>query len=457
MKNLTGSENPQTFAELDCSEEFTGEVHGELVFLSVINTFLSITAFLGNTLILVALRKDTSIHPSSKLLYRNLAITDLCVGIIAEPLNVAYWISVVKKRWDICHYAYLTVYFASVTLCGVSLITLTAISVDRLLALLLGLKYRQVVTLKRTRFIAIGGWIVSVVSASTLFLNLLIFSLCQYIVIAFCSVTTICAYTKLFMSLRHNQIHGRNDVFQGQSSQANTLNKARYRKAVYSALWVQVTLVICYLPYVIAAALTPQRGMPLSTYLALQCTATLVYLNSSLNPQKTIREFYCSAEFTGEVHGELVFLSVVNTILSITAFWGNTLILVALRKDTSIHPSSKLLYRNLAITDLCVGIIVEPLYVAHWTSVVNKIWDICYYTYLTAYFPSVTLCSVSLVTLTAISVDRLLALLLGLRYRQVVTLRRTHSIVIGGWIVSIVGASTSFLNILIVSLINSSN
>ena len=100
-----------------------------------------------------------------------------------------------------------------------------------------------------------------------------------------------------------------------------------------------------------------------------------------------IAELYCSVEFTGEVHGELVFLSVINTFLSITAFLGNTLILVALRKDTSIHPPSKLLCRNLAITDLCVGIIVEPLYVAHWTSVVNKIWDICYYTYLTCIFP----------------------------------------------------------------------
>ena len=66
-----------------------------------------------------------------------------------------------------------------------------------------------------------------------------------------------------------------------------------------------------------------------------------------------------------EVHGELVFLSVINTVLSITAFWGNSLILVALHKDTSIHPPSKLLYCNLAITDLCVGIIVEPLNVAH--------------------------------------------------------------------------------------------
>ena len=197
--------------------ELTGEVHGKLVFLSVINIVLSITAFWEKSLILVALYKDTSIHPPSKLLYRNLAITDLCVGIIVEPLNVAHWTSVVNKRWDICYYTYLTAYFAGVTLCSVSLITLTAISVDRLLALLLGFRYRQVVTLKRTRLIAIGGWIVSVAGASTSFLNLLIVSLYQYIVTAFCLVTTICAYTKIFTSLRHNQIHGQNHVVQADN------------------------------------------------------------------------------------------------------------------------------------------------------------------------------------------------------------------------------------------------
>ena len=230
-KNFTGDENLRTVAEeLSCSAELTGEVHGELVFLSVINISLSTTAFLGNTLILVALRKNTSIHPPSKLLYRNLAITDLCVGIILEPVLVAQCISVVNRRWAICYYAYFTGYFAGVTLCSVSLITLTAISVDRLLALLLGLRYRQVVTLKRTRLIAISGWIVSVVGASTSFLNLLIVSLYQYITTAFCLVTTIYAYTKIFMSLRHNQIHGQNHVVQGQSSQVNTVNKAAYRK-----------------------------------------------------------------------------------------------------------------------------------------------------------------------------------------------------------------------------------
>ena len=162
----------------------------------------------------------------------------------------------VNKRWDICYYT-LTAYFPDVTLFSVSLITLITISVDRRLALLLGLRYRQVVTLKRTCLIAIGGWIVSVVGASTSFLNPPIVSLYVYIVIAFCLLTTICAYTKLFMSLRYNQIHGQNHVqhvVQGQSSRVNTLNKARYRKVAYSTLWVQVTLVICYLPYGIAVA-----------------------------------------------------------------------------------------------------------------------------------------------------------------------------------------------------------
>ena len=102
MKNFTEGENQKTIVVLSCSAEFTAEVHGQLIFLSIANIFLSITAVLGNSLILVALHKETSLHPPSKLLYRNLAVTDFCVGTIAEPLHLVYWISVVKGKWDIC-------------------------------------------------------------------------------------------------------------------------------------------------------------------------------------------------------------------------------------------------------------------------------------------------------------------------------------------------------------------
>ena len=284
LENFSEYENHKTDQGLFCSAEFLRGVESELIFLSALNIFFSVTAFVGNTLILVALHKETSLHPPSKLLYRNLAITDLCVGIIAEPLIVTYWTSAVKERWDICYYANRAQTFSGYTLCSVSLLTLTAISVDRLLALLLGLRYRQVVTLRRTCITAIGFWILPMVASSTLFWNSPIRSWCQYMGTVLCLVTTIFAYTKIFFSLRHNQIHVQNHVAQGQPSQAIPLNIARYRKAVYSAIWVQGTLVVCYLPYSIASILARQRGISLSVYRALDLTLSLLYLNSSLNP-----------------------------------------------------------------------------------------------------------------------------------------------------------------------------
>ena len=284
LKNFSEDKTHKTVQELFCSAEFVRGVESELIFLSALNIFFFVTAFLGNTLILVALHKETSLHPPSKLLYRNLAITDLCVGIIVEPLYVTNWTSVVKERWDICYYSLRTAAFSADTLCVVSALTLTAISVDRLLALLLGLRYRQVVTLRRTSITVLGFWILSIVGASTIIWSLFITTWDLRIVTAFCVVTIIFAYTKIFCTLRHNQIHFQNHVAQGQPSQAIPLNIARYRKAVYSALWVQGTMVICYLPYVIVVALALSRGMSSSLHRAWQFTVTLVYSNSSLNP-----------------------------------------------------------------------------------------------------------------------------------------------------------------------------
>ena len=280
--NFTEDEDQKTFKKIDCSAEFyTRGVNGELIFLSSLNIILSIAAFLGNTLILVALNKESSLHLPSKLLYRNLAITDLCVGIVVGPLAVIYWISVLTERWDICFYADSAVGFAGYTLCSVSLFTLTAISVDRLLALLLGLRYKQVVTYKRTCITAIFFWILSIGGSAFFFIPVIISSF-QYLVTATCLITTILSYTKIFFFLRHNQINVHKHVTQGQLNQS--LNMVRYRKAVNSALWVQVTLVICYLPFGIAVALTPQKEYSLSVYLARQFTSTLIFLNSSLNP-----------------------------------------------------------------------------------------------------------------------------------------------------------------------------
>ena len=99
-----------------------------------------------------------------------------------------------------------------------------------------------------------------------------------------CQFTSIFSYTKTFCTLRLNQIHIQHYGSLRQPSQATPLNILRYRKAVTSALWVQVTMTFCYLPYGIVEILRLQTGLSSSLYLSIQFTANLVLLNSSLNP-----------------------------------------------------------------------------------------------------------------------------------------------------------------------------
>ena len=254
------------------------------IYFSAVNIFLSITAFLGNFLILVALNKETSLHPSSKLLYSCLATTDLLVGLVSQPLAVTYWMSLVHEHWSLCRYARGAVYISGIALCGVSLLTLTAISVDRLLALLLGIRYRQIVTLKRTYIITATFWILSVAAGSISISHSRIIRWYSIIVIALCSVISIASYTKIFRTLRHHQAQVQDHV-QQQPSQGTALNMERYRKAVSSALWVQLALAVCYVPKFIILVVINHSKTYSSRLVVIDVIASiLVYFNSTLNP-----------------------------------------------------------------------------------------------------------------------------------------------------------------------------
>lgn len=98
-----------------------------------------------------------------------------------------------------------------------------------------------------------------------------------------CLVTAILSYTKIFFAIRRHQIDVKQRTQQQQTNQT-ILNIARYRKAVYTALWVQAVLVVCYLPYSIVIALFSHESISSSYFVSWTVTVSLVYLNSSLNP-----------------------------------------------------------------------------------------------------------------------------------------------------------------------------
>ena len=279
-----GGTQTEVHQALLCSSSLVAGLQQKLIYFSAVNIFFSITAFLGNFLILVALNQETSLHPPSKLLYRCLATTDLLVGLVSQPLAVTYWMSLVHEHWSLCLYAGVVAYSSSFALCGVSLLTLTAISVDRLLALLLGIRYRQIVTLKRTCIITATFWILSVAAGSFSVSHTRISDWYVIILISSCAVVSIASYRKIFRTLRHRQAQVQNHV-QQQPSQTTALNIEKYRKAVNSALWVQLALVVCYVPkFIMLLVITYIKTYSSHVIVIDGITNILMYFNSTLNP-----------------------------------------------------------------------------------------------------------------------------------------------------------------------------
>lgn len=233
--------------------QLSANVRVDNIVVAAVNILFSVTASSSNILILIALRKVTSLHPPTKLLLQCLAITDLGVGLISQPLMA---IPMLLPNFDvniICHECYYLFWSLSTTLCGVSVFASTALSVDRLLALFWGLRYRQVVTLKRVRAVIASGCLTALLTvlvwyfrAETARSIIIIFSTLSLIISLF-------SYTKIVLRLRQLQSSVRFNVRQGRADTGGIpLNLERYKRTVVSVALVQLALVACHLPFVMS-------------------------------------------------------------------------------------------------------------------------------------------------------------------------------------------------------------
>lgn len=288
MSNLSSEDDRNALF----SEIFPSPRPLKLAAISIaLNAFSSITACIGNVLILVALYKVTSISPPTKILFVSLAVTDLLTGLILQPLLVVH--AIITSVIISTNLSYFSEQVNSVLgfiLTTLSILTSTAISVDRLLALVLGLVYRNVVTLRRVRVIVIciwllscmlGGWRCTTVAAD---LAKLVF----LVVVGLCFITSIASYIKISSLLyRHRrQVHGHFKRAQQQSNRTAQLNEARFKKTVSSIAWIQFTLILLFIPCIVVAILWINKIIPsgIPGAILFRVSFSVFYLNSSLNP-----------------------------------------------------------------------------------------------------------------------------------------------------------------------------
>ena len=129
---------------------------------------------------------------------------------------------------------------------------------------------------------------------------------------------------------------------------------------------------------------------------------------------------------------------VFNAFFSFTAITFNIVTILALRKPLTIPRAVKTLLMSLVVSDLGVGLLVQPLYVTLLVmrlrentqnstfEIVSHLWE------NTAYFFTYA----SFFAVVAIAADRFLAIHLHLRYQELVTHKRVVAVVISTWILS---------------------
>ena len=137
-------------------------------------------------------------------------------------------------------------------------------------------------------------------------------------------------------------------------------------------------------------------------------------------------------------HSTLVVNCVLNSFLSSTAILLNIITIQALRKTPSLSKPLKTLLLSLAVSDLCVGFLVQPTYVAVLVMKIKQNADNrTYYTIFdTFYIQNFLFVFASFFGVFALTVDRFLAIHLHLRYQELVTHKRVVAVVSSVWVLS---------------------
>lgn len=135
-------------------------------------------------------------------------------------------------------------------------------------------------------------------------------------------------------------------------------------------------------------------------------------------------------------HASNLVTAVINGFCSPLAVMANLLVVFAIARNSALHTPPNVLLACLALSDLLVGLVVQPCYVVFRLLENIKHFVPCALRIL--YSESFWVCyGVSFLTLSAISFERYIALRLHLRYKELVTSVGALKVAVAIWILDI--------------------
>lgn len=238
--------------------------------ISIINGLLSPVAVVANVFILFSLWKTFSLHSVSNILVASLAMADLCVGLLLQPMLV-----------------YLMNTRLVATFCVVFEIQMfLAYLFTAAVAIHWPLRYHELVTSKRVASVVFQLWVFQILISLIIWCAVGRYSILAILSVAgaLCCTLVICySYKTIWKIIRRHQRQIQTE--QPINQEQNAFDLLKYKAKTFTSLMVLKLFVLCYLPYLcVELKKLTRRGHKSIYVVEYSVLVTIVFANSSLNP-----------------------------------------------------------------------------------------------------------------------------------------------------------------------------
>ena len=249
---------------------------------SVFNIFLTYTAFMLNIVTIYAMHKTSTMPKTLKTLLLSLACSDVAVGLFSQ--HTFFLINWLRLHNLSCNTVQVGTILNGLFLTA-SFLGVVAVSVDRLLAVHLHLRYQELVTHRRVVVVVISIWVYSgFFSLITLWGLLSVQDFIGTITAAIGFIITLAVYIRMYGTVRRHRNQIQSVQIRDEAQSEEIKNLAILIKSIVGIFYVYLVFLICYFPLIICLVVIRINGSSIVLKKLHIFSLTLVYLNSSLNP-----------------------------------------------------------------------------------------------------------------------------------------------------------------------------
>lgn len=235
---------------------------------------------ISNLIVICTIVKTTTLHSPANFIILGLAISDLGVGAIGQPLYTVILFYELKKEFRYYCVAYDMFYCINWILAGSSILTLTALTADRFIAVHFHLRYREIVTSRRVVFVLLLVWAFSILTWSTYFFINKRFATVQETMMVLVIFLDIFFIIKIYQCARRHVLQ----IEAQQQAAQQSVNVHIITKSLRPMYYMFGAFAICVFPVFLTTIVLHVIGNTTNIQIAFKVTELLVLLNSLVNP-----------------------------------------------------------------------------------------------------------------------------------------------------------------------------